>query len=148
MLTALLLSLCMAMIVARGTPVGDALHRMLVAAPARQLSWISRGQLLFMLLTLSIIVSLVWLLENDGRMLVTMGLPEFLGFATAIDLSALLDLAAVAVIAAATIRFRAVTSWLSHQIAPRRPRARRTRVQRLRPPANDDEERWALMLAA
>ena len=144
MLTALLLTLCVTMIVARGTPVGDTLKRVLVEAPARQLSRISRGQLLFVLLTLSIIVSLVWLLENDGRMLVTMGLPEFLGFATAIDLSALLDLAAVAVIAATTIRFRAVGSWLRQQIAPRRPRARRPRVQRLRPPANDDERRPAL----
>lgn len=148
MLATLLLTLCVTMIVARGTPVGDALQRMLVEAPARQLSRISRSQILFGLLTLSIIVALVWLLENDGRMLVTMGLPEFLGFATAIDLSALLDLAVVAVIAAATIRVRTVVTWLSHKIAPRRPRARRTRVHRLRPPANDDEERPALMLAA
>ena len=144
MLTALLLTLWMAMIAARGTPVGDALRRMLVEAPARRLSRISRGHLLFMLLTLSIIVGLVWLLENDGRMLVTMGLPEFLSFAAAIDLSALLDLAAVAVVAATAIRFRAVTSWLRHQIAPRRSRARRPRVQRQRPPANDDEDRRAL----
>jgi hypothetical protein len=144
MLTALLLTVWTAMIVARGTPIGDALHRMLVAAPARRLSQISRGQILFLILTLSIIISLVWLLENDGRMLVTMGLPEFLGFATAIDLSALLDLAAVAVIATTTIRVRAVTNWLRPQIAPRRPRARRTRVQRQRPPANDDERRPAL----
>jgi hypothetical protein len=144
MLTALLFTVWTAMIVARGTPIGDALHRMLVEAPARRLSRISRGQILFLLLTLSIIVSLVWVLENDGRMLVTMGLPEFLGVATAIDLSALLDLAAVAVIAAATVRVRTVVTWLSHKVAPRRPRARRTRVQRLRPPANDDEDRRAL----
>jgi hypothetical protein len=144
MLTALLLTVWTAMIVARGTPIGDALHRMLVAAPARRLSQISRGQILFLLLTLSIIVSLVWLLENDGRMLVTMGLPEFLGFATAIDLSALLDLAAVAVLAAATIRVRTVATWLNHKMSPRQPRQRRTRVQRKRPPANDDERRPAL----
>jgi hypothetical protein len=144
MLAAMLLTLCVTMIVARGTPVGDALHRMLVEAPARRLSRIGRGQILLAIVTLSIIVTLVWFLENDGRMLVTMGLPEFLGFATAIDLSALLDLAAVAVIAATTIRFRAVGTWLRQQIVPRRPRARRTRVQRLRPPANDDERRPAL----
>jgi amino acid transporter len=144
MLLIVLLGLCLTMVVSRGTPVGAKLHRWLVEAPADRLSRISRGQLLFMLLTLSIIVSLVCLLENDGRMLVTMGLPEFLGFATAIDLSALLDLAAVAVIAAATIRVRTIGTWLNHKIAPRRPRARRTRVQRLRPPANDDERRPAL----
>ncbi|MGN6818812.1 MAG: hypothetical protein ACTHJR_09080 [Sphingomonas sp.] len=144
MLTALLLTLWLAMFMARGTPIGDALHRILVVTPARWLSRISRGQILFALLTLSIIVGLVWLLEGDGRMLVSMGMPEFLSFAAAIDLSALLDLAAVAVIAATTIRFRALGSWLRHQIVPRRPRARRSRIQRLRPPANDDEDRRAL----
>lgn len=144
MLTALLLTLWLAMIAARGTPAGGTLHRVLVEAPARRLSRITRGHVLFGLLTLSIIVSVIWLLDNDGRMLVTMGLPEFLGFATAIDLSALLDLAAVAVIAATTIRFRAVGAWLRQTIAPRRSRARRPRVRRQRPPANDDERRPAL----
>jgi hypothetical protein len=144
MLLVILLGLCLTMVVSRGTPVGDTLRHWLVETPTRRLSRISRGHVLFMLLTLSIIVALVWLLENDGRMLVTMGLPEFLGFATAIDLSALLDLAAVAVIAATTIRIRTVAAWLRQKIAPRRPRARRTRVRRQRPPANDDEGRRAL----
>jgi hypothetical protein len=144
MLLIVLLGLCLTMVVSRGTPAGDTLRHWLVDTPALRLSRISRGHILFMLLTLAIIVVLVWLLENDGRMLVTMGLPEFVSFGAAIDLSALLDLAVVAAIAATAIRFRAVTSWLRHQIAPRRPRARRTRVQRLRPPANDDEDRQAL----
>ena len=139
-----LISVWAALLMAERTPIGNRLHRLLVEAPARRLSRIGRGQILFGLLTLSIIVSVVWLLENDGRMLVTMGLPEFLGFATAVDLSALLDLAAVAVLGAATVRVRTVVTWLSHKVAPRRPRARRTRVQRLRPPANDDEDRRAL----
>jgi len=139
-----LISVWAALLLAQGTPIGNRLHRLLVEAPARRLSRIGRGQILFGLLTLSIIVSVIWLLDNDGRMLVTRGLPDFLGFATAIDLSALLDLAAVAVIAATTVRVRTVVTSLSNKVAPRRPRARRTRVQRLRPPANDDEDRRAL----
>lgn len=139
-----LLTLWMALLAARGTAIGRAMYRLMVDAPARRLSRIGRGQILLAIVTLSIIVTLVWFLENDGRMLVTMGLPEFLGFATAIDLSALLDLAAVTVIAATTIRVRTVGTWLRQQIVPRRPRARRPRVQRLRPPANDDERRPAL----
>jgi len=139
-----LISIWAALLMARGTPIGIRLHRLLVEAPARRLSRIGRGHVLLAIVTLSIIVSVIWLLDNDGRMLVTMGLPDFLGFATAIDLSALLDLAAVAVIAAATVRVRTVVTWLSHKVAPRRPRARRTRVQRLRPPANDDEDQRAL----
>jgi hypothetical protein len=139
-----LISIWAALLAAQGTPIGNRLHRLLVEAPARRLSRIGRGHLLLAIVTLSIIVTLVWFLENDGRMLVTMGLPEFLGFTTVIDLSALLDLAAVAVIAATTIRFRAVSTWARQKIAPRRPRARRIRVQRQRPPANDDEGRPAL----
>lgn len=138
-----LLTLWMALLTAQGTPAGKTMYRLMVEAPARRLSRITRGQVLFTLLTLSIIVSLVWLLENDGRMLVTMGLPEFVSFGAAIDLSALLDLAVVAVIAATTIRVRTVTAWLARKIAPRRPRARRTRIQRPHPPANDDERRPA-----
>lgn len=144
MLTALLLTLWMALLAARGTPAGGILHRILVEAPARRLSRITRGHVLLAMVTLSLIVGAIWLLDNDGRMIVSMGLPDFLSFATAIDLSALLDLAAVAVIAATTIRFRAVGAWVRQTIAPRRPRARRPRVRRHRPPANDDERRPAL----
>jgi hypothetical protein len=141
-----LMTIWAALLTARGTAIGARMHRALVEAPARRLSRIGRGHVLLAIVTLSIIVTLVWFLENDGRMLVTMGLPEFLGFATTIDLSALLDLAAVAVIAATAVRFRTAGAWLQQKIAPRRPRARRVRVQC--PPANDDEDRRALMLAA
>lgn len=146
MLSALLI-LWMALFAARGTPVGRAMWRVMVEAPARRLSRITRGHVLLAIVALSLIVGAIWLLDNDGRMIVSMGLPDFLSFAAAIDLSALLDLAAVAVIAATTIRFRAVGTWLRHRLAPRRPRARRPRVRRQRPPANDDEDR-RLPLAA
>lgn len=139
-----LLILWMALLAARGTPAGRAMRRVMVEAPARRLSRVTRGHILLAIVTLSLIVGAIWLLDNDGRMIVSMGLPDFLSFAAAVDLSALLDLAAVAVIAATTIRFRAVGAWLRQTIAPRRPRARRPRVRRQRPPANDDERRPAL----
>ena len=146
MLSALLI-LWMALFAARGTPVGRAMWRVMVEAPARRLSRITRGHVLLAIVALSLIVGAIWLLDNDGRMIVSMGLPDFLSFAAAIDLSALLDLAAVAVIAATTIRFRAVGAWLRHSLAPRRPRARRPRVGRQRPPANEDEDRRLLIAA-
>lgn len=143
MLTTLVL-LWLTMLAARGTPVGREMHRLFVEFPARRLSGITRGHVLLAMLTLTIIVSVIWLLENDGRMLVSMGLPEFMSFAAAIDLSALLDLTLVAVVAATTIRVRGVVAWIAQRLTPRRPRARRPRVQRLRKPANDDEDRPAL----
>ena len=130
-----------AMFVARGTRVGDAIHRMLVEAPARRLSRITRGNLLLAGLILMTVIGVICLLDMEGRMILSMGLPEFAAFAAAVDLSALLDIVVVAVVASSAVRVRTVRAWLGQRIAPRRPRARRPRVQRLRPPANDDEDR-------
>ncbi len=145
---AILVGLWASLLLARGTPAGALLHRWLVEAPAHRLSKITRGHLLFAGLTLAIIVSVIWVLQSDGRMILSMGLPEFFSFAAAVDLSAILDLAVVAVIAATTLRVGAIRTWLVQRIAPRRPRARRPRAQRTRKPANDDEDRRAVALAA
>lgn len=144
MMLVCLLGLWLTLRAARGTPVGTTLQHWLVERPAARLSRISRGQILLFLTIASVAVALIWLLENDGRMLVAMGLPDVVSFAVAIDLSSLLDLAVVAVLAASTIRLRAVGRWVATRLAPRRPRSRSVRPRRLRPPANDDEARPAL----
>ncbi len=151
MLALLLAGLWLMMWIGRDTPIGRGLHRVMVEALCRWLSSISYGQVLLTILMLTLIVGIVWLLENDGRMLVAMGLPEVMGFAAAIDLSALLDVAAVAVIAAGTVRMRAVKAWLiarfTRPASRQRPvRSRRTRRPD-RPSANDDN-RPAIPLAA
>lgn len=139
-----LLGLWLALWAAGDTPVGHAMRGWMVEWPARRLSRISRGQILLFLTLASVVVTLIWLLENDGRMLVAMGLPDVLGFAMAFDVASLLDLAAVAVLAASTIRLRAVGRWVATRLSPRRPRKRSVRVRRTRLPANDDEGRPAL----
>lgn len=148
-LTAILIGLWALMLAGPDTPIGRGMHRLLVALPCRKLAAISRGQVLLTVLLLTIMTVLVWLFENDGRMLVMMGMPEVMGFAAAIDLSALLDLAVVAVIAAGTVRVRAVRAWLARRVAGR-PSARRRAIRVRRPsrPANDDGDRPGLALAA
>jgi hypothetical protein len=151
MLALTLAGLWLTMWIGRDTPIGRGLHRVMVEAPCRWLASISRGQVLFAVLLLTIVVGTIWLLENDGRMLLTFGLPEFMGFASAIDLSALLDLAAVAVIAAGTVRVKAVKVWLTTRFV--RPASRQRQVRSRcarrpdRPSANDDD-RPAILLAA
>ncbi|MDB5679897.1 hypothetical protein [Sphingomonas bacterium] len=143
MMLGALLGLWLALWVASDTPIGRTLQHWMVERPAARLSRISRGQVLLILTLTGVAVALIWLLENDGRMLIAMGLPDVLSLAVAIDAASLLDLALVAVIAVSTIRVRAVVNWLRPR-ATRRPRARSIRVRRARPPANDDEERPAL----
>lgn len=143
MMLGVVLGLWLAIWAAGDTPLGRTLRRWTVERPAARLSRISRGQILLMLTLAGIAVALIWLLENDGRMLVAMGLPDIVGLAMAIDAASLLDLALVAVVAASAIRIRTIATRL-RSVAARRPRARAVRVRRLRPPANNDDERPAL----
>ncbi len=144
MILGALLGLWLAMRVADGTPVGRTLRHWLVDRPARRLSRISRGQVLLVLAIVGVSLVLIWLLENDGRMLVAMGLPDVVSLAVAIDAASLLDLTLVAVVAASAIRVRTVASWIRSSARPRRSRNRAARTRRMRTPANDDEDRPAL----
>ena len=144
MMLGALLGFWLAILLAGDTPIGRTLRHWTVARPAARLSRISRGQILLMLTLAGVAVALIWLLENDGRMLVAMGLPDVLGLAMAIDAASLIDLALVAVIAASTVRVRSIATWLRRSAAPRRPRARTVRKRRIERPANDDEDRPAL----
>lgn len=137
----LLVTVWAAMFAARGTPVGAAMHRMLVERPARFLSGVTRGQWLLAGLALVMLLGFVFVLDAEARMIAMWGMPEALPMLTTIDLSVLLDLAVVTVLTATTVRLRTVRMWIGHRLTPRRPRSRTVRVRRERPPANDDEDR-------
>jgi hypothetical protein len=140
MMTAILAGLWLMTWLGRGTPIGALLHRLLVDLPAARLSRISRGQVLLWMILAGGSMALVWLLQNDGRMLVAMGLPEVLSFAAAVDLATFVDLSAVALAAAGSVRMQALGQWIAHRLpAGSRRRPRTVRVRRPRPPANDDE---------
>ena len=129
---------CWAMLlIGPDTAIGRLLRHTMIDTPCRLLSRITRGQVLLVLLMLICVVATIALLADDGRMLVAMGLPEAVSFATAIDLSALLDLAAVAVLTTGTVRLRALRGRITARRVRPTPRARRTRA--VRPPANDDD---------
>ena len=100
MLTAIVTGLWLMLEVARGTPIGQALHRWLVELRANRLSRVERGHVLLLLVLIGIAIAATWLLEDDGRMLVAFGLPDIATIAAAIDLGTLLDVTLVAVAAA------------------------------------------------
>lgn len=148
MLVVVAIGLWLALLAARGTPVGRSLQRLLVEMPARRLSRINRGQVLLWCALIGIAVMTIWLLENDGRMLLAFGLPDIASVAVALDLGTLLDVTLVAIAAASVVRVRALGTWLRGRATSRRPRRRTIRVHRPGPPANDDEDRRAFPLAA
>jgi len=141
MLTIVAIGLWLTLHAARGTPVGDVLHRWLVAMPARRLAQIKRGQVLLWLVLIGVTMAAIWLLADDGRMLVAFGLPDIAALAAAIDLGTLLDVTLVAVAAASVVRVKAITGLLRGKSSPRRPRTRAIRARRVPPPSNDDEDR-------
>lgn len=140
MLIALALGLWLLLRMSDGTPVGCTLRRWLVERPAERLSRVSRGQVLLILTLAAVAVTLIWLLEDDGRMLVAFGLPDIAGLAVAIDLGSVLDVAMVAIVAVSAVTLRSAARWIVARPARHRPRARAVRVRRERPPANDDDE--------
>lgn len=142
------IGLWLTLLAARGTPIGRSLHRWLVEMPARRLSQVKRGQVLLWLVLIGMAVTTIWLLENDGRMLLAFGLPDIASVAVALDLGTLLDVTLVAIAAASVVRVRAIGTWLRGRTTSRRPRSRTIRARRPRPPANDDEDRGAFPLAA
>ncbi len=146
MLLMLLIGSWVMLLAARGTPLGAMLHRALVAAPAARLLRIQRGQVLLWLVLGGASAALIGVMAEEGRMLVAFGLPDVVAMAGAIDLASMLDLALVAVVAAGSVRVRAIRAWLRPRSAGR-PRVRAVRTRPAARPergANDDEDRPAL----
>ena len=142
-----LLTVWATMVAARGTPIGDAMHRVLVAAPARWLSRITRGHVLLAGAVLMFAITVIWVMQADGIAVLGMASPDLFVMLSMVDASVLIDTALVAIAAASVLRMQTVRHWLGYRLAPRRPRTRAMRVRRERPPANDDEDRPALLAA-
>jgi len=147
MLVGLLGLWCM-LVLAKGTPVGRLMQRVLVEWPAAQLARIRRGAVISWALLGTIGLLCFWFLEDDGLRLFTMAMPEIAGWISMFEISALVDALVVTAAAASSLRLGAVRRWL----ATRLPFGRRAmRARRVRPversAANDDED-GALALAA
>ena len=152
----LAIGLCAALLIIAGCPdtaAGKALHRLLVEAPARQLSRLTRGRLGIALVLVAVSVAVLAFFKDEGAILLAQGLPESMALLASADTAALLDLAAVAVLMGAAARLRDVSAAIRSRLsgagrilkraagAPRHRRAPRRRPAA--PKQSDDSDSWA-----
>jgi hypothetical protein len=149
-MTAILLGLWATLLLSRGTPIGRWLEAALVAAPARRLSRVSPGQWLILAMLLIIFGTILWFLEAEGRVLLSMGAPEIVGFLSAAEVSAYADILVATLVALSAGGPRRFTAQVRHLIARARGRTtrRQARVRADKLPSNDDEPGGTFRLAA
>ena len=155
MLLCLLLGILATLIAFPETPIGRALHRVLVEPLARRLNRIRPGHLIFAAALIGFATGLILLFEWEGVRLVGMAAPEVMSWLAMFDAAAVLDLAAVAVAMAATTRFRTVRDrvlmmagqmvTVARTVLTRGPqRAFKARPTAPKPPRSDDPDpAWA-----
>ncbi|NIJ22097.1 hypothetical protein FHS95_003808 [Sphingomonas naasensis] len=148
MITIWLAGLWLALLAAGDTATGRTMRRILVEAPARALNNVHRGQYLMLLLLILVGGTLGWLTEGESLRMMMMGAPELVGMLASLELGVFVDVLAVALLTASTVRIRTVIVLLRAPFARRAPRARRTHsAPQRQTPANDDD-RPAPALAA
>ena len=148
MLLAIVIGTWALMLLARGTPIGDTLHRWLVEKPATKLSGIHRNTVLAVLALVLIGVTCWGVIGKEGILIYSMALPELTAALAMIDLGAMIEVAVLLVAAASCGGWRAVAAVVLGRLGrARATRARRTRRPQ-RPAANDDGEGPVFALAA
>jgi len=149
MIAASLFTLCLALWLAGDTPIGRAMRRVLVDAPARMLNKVHRGQWLMLLALLCVGGVLGWLTEGEAVRMMMMGAPDMMAMLASVELGTFVDILVVAVVTASTVRLRTIVAHARGMLGWRSARARRTRTRVERAlPANDDEDRSARRAAA
>jgi hypothetical protein len=151
MLLCLLLGVLATLIAFPETPIGRALHRVLVEPVVRRLSRIRPGHLIVFAALAAGVTAMILLFEWEGVRLVGMAAPEVVAWLGMFDAAAVLDLAALAIAMAATTRFRAVrdrvlalagqaVTAVRAGLRSGRQRARRDRPTAPRPTRSDDPD--------
>jgi hypothetical protein len=125
-----------------GTPIGRAIHRLLVVWPAERLSRIHGGHILLAVLLAGVVATAWWLFQGDGIGALGMGAPDIAPFVTSIEVSTYLDVLAALIVSASMVRIQALRSVVRHVVArlSARRRAPRSRPARSKLPANDGED--------
>ncbi len=162
MLALILFSAMLVMLFAPETPIAKALHRALVAWPARQLSRITRGQVIIVLAAVVVTILTVVIFEQDGLILLRLGSPELLPLLASVELASYVEVITGLAMVAMTARFGAVAAAMRGgarrivRLLGQRPRTRTPHLHRPSKPddqgdgsANDNEhDRTAVRAAA
>lgn len=141
----LLLALWSALTIARGTPIGRLLHRVMVEIPAAVISSTTRGHMLLAAGVFLFICIVVWFGEADGLRMLGMAVPDAAAWITTFEVTAYLDVIAALVAVSTATRLRAIKLQVLTAIMPRfnrpagKPRSRSIRQRRRAKSANDDD---------
>ena len=101
----LFLLIVLVLTIADQGPVGIALRRWLVEAPARHLSRLTAGQTVGLCLVLTLGVAAIVLFEADGARMFALAAPDMIAWALMFDVTVIFDLVVLA------ISLRAVAGW-------------------------------------
>lgn len=146
-MTSALLLLLLMFCAAGRTPIGQTMRRALVERPAAWLARFTRTQVLLLGASMLFGVLLFLIMEEEGLRLFAMYLPELIGVVSSIGMTAAVDLLAVTIATATTVRVRAVLGWVQAKLPGRSRRAVRARRPQDGGAANDDDRpapAWAL----
>ena len=148
MLVTLLLVLWGVMWIAPETEVGRFLNHWLVVVPAARLARVRRETVIMLLVLCLLGLGCAWLIGHDGLQMFGMAAPDLAMLLTSFEVASYIDAVIAVMLAASAVRWSAVRMVIVRRL--RRPRAARARRVRRpeRRPANDDEGRGALQIAA
>ncbi|MET0309671.1 MAG: hypothetical protein ABW023_13270, partial [Sphingomonas sp.] len=116
MLLTVLVGLWALLLTARGTPIGDWLHRWMVAKPAATLSKIRRDTVVTLVLLVALGAGVFWVMGHEGVQLYSMALPELTGMLAMLDVTALLDAAIVLVAAGSAAGWNNLRAALAYRL--------------------------------
>jgi hypothetical protein len=142
MLAILLLTALLVIRTGPETLLGRALHRPLVAWPAKKLAGLTRGRLILLAGFGLLIWAAVALIGEEAVRLMSMAMPDTLAWLATFDLSVLVDGLVAAGLIASQARLGRLGEGVRARLARRpRPRSRAPRVRRTRAPqpGNDDD---------
>lgn len=126
-----------ALLLAGTTRTGRSMRVALIDRPAAWLNRFTRGQAIFLGISLLFAALLFWIMEEEGLRLFSMYVPELMGLLASVEFTAAIDAVAVAIATAASVRLRGLAAWARTRVPGRAPRIRAQRTRRPAPPAND-----------
>ena len=129
------------------TPIGNAMHRVLIDRPAARLARFTRGDAAVMALLMLTAAMVTLVGEGDGIRLLTLAAPDVAIWITTFEISVYVDILMALAAAASSLRVRGfMTRWLGvftcRPGAKAHQRAIRSRKKRSMVADNDDDRHW------
>ncbi|TPG43548.1 hypothetical protein EAH79_07315 [Sphingomonas koreensis] len=142
MLVVTMIALWLTLLAAPETPIAKALRRALIDYPAARITATHVRAAIALTVALLLGLGLDWLIGGDFGRVIAFASPDALAWLASFEVSAYLDIAAAAVVAASTVRLRSVAGAVValRRRLPRGARRRAPRTRADRPAARNDND--------